>query len=63
VNILSIIATLGELAAVINDGGVGQNPVDTINAFAESAKGQRIIALFDQLLAEAGIKIVIAIRK
>ena len=63
-NFLQMLATLGELAAAIDaGGGSGPGAVEQINAFVEGAKGQRVIALFDQLLDEAGLKIVIAIRK
>jgi hypothetical protein len=62
-NILEILATLGSLAAAINDGGAGPGAVNKINAFVESEKGQRVIGLVDQLLAQLGVKLAIAIRK
>ena len=63
-NVLEMLATLGELAAAMNSGeGKGPGPVETINAFVASEKGQNIISLIDQLLGQAGLKVAIALRK
>jgi hypothetical protein len=62
-NVLSILATLGQLAAAIDNSGSGANSIDSINAFARSPNGQKIIGLVDQLLAEVGLELAITTRK